>query len=311
MTYSSGNVAEVTDYNNFVGTTSATAAASSVAATQKAGYLWGIGFGDRGYGQTWPAQTSSNVILAQHWSNLRSVLNSLATQQGSSITLPPLAVSGQVDAVSSAYATCLTTLDTNRLLAAAGGLTLTSNVVTSTRASTWGAGGTGFIQAIIQATFSSEDNTRFFFNTGGKINFNLSHPTGTSQDTNWNAILSALGTIAFNASATTRSGSGGTPASLGYYNLTTAYQTIFDGTNIGTGAYAANDVLIEALASTITGSNGAKGSTLLFRITLTDQHTNAFSDIVASGTAVNVGHTRATSNVAGIATPSLSVTTGF
>jgi hypothetical protein len=93
--------------------------------------------------------------------------------------------------------------------------------------------------------------------------------------------------------------------------LTTAYQTIFNGANIGTGSYTANGVMVEALAQTITGSNGAKGSVINLRVTLTDGHTNAFSDSVASGTNAQFGFKKATVNVSGIASPTPATVTSF
>jgi hypothetical protein len=313
MTYSAGSSILATDYNSLAGVT-ASAAASAAAATKVAGYLWGVGYGDRGYGQSSPALTaiaSGTAITASSWTTLRSVLNSIATQQGSTVTLPAVAAASSAVVADVNYSTVLNTLDTNRNIAAAAGMTLTNAALTITRSTTWGSGNSSIV-AVASFTFASEDAARYFFNTGGTLNVVLAHPsTASTQDSNWHTILSALGTIAFGTHATTRSGSGGTPAALGYYELTTAYQTIFNGANIGTGSYTANGVMVEALAQTITGSNGAKGSVINLRVTLTDGHTNAFSDSVASGTNAQFGFKKATVNVSGIASPTPATVTSF
>ena len=70
------------------------------------------------------------------------------------------------------------------------------------------------------------------------------------------------------------------------------------------------DYNVAAKASTITGANGAKGSVLNFRVILADQQTNAFSDIVQSGTNATVSHLRATGSVS-LASPTVLVLTAF
>ena len=53
MTYSIGGTIQAADYNGFVGTTAVNLPyASSIAATDKVAALIGVGYGDRGYGQT-------------------------------------------------------------------------------------------------------------------------------------------------------------------------------------------------------------------------------------------------------------------
>lgn len=324
MAHSKGNSPSNVDYNTYIGTTGVTSAyASSVAATQKVAALLGVGFGDRGYGQSTPLLTAvsqGDQIKAVDWLNLSTAIANIATQQGTSTSLlPPSSefVTGKTivaEVIATTpydFPTIIANIDTNRNIAAAGGMSLTSNALTITRATTWGSGSTG-ITCTASATFSSEDSARYFFNSGGALNLILAHPSvATTQDSNWNTILSALGTVSFSAHNTTRSGSGGTPATVGYYELTTTPQTILNGANIGTGSYTANGLLIEAWATAIPGVNGGKGTVINLRITLTDGHINAFSDVVASGTNCVFGFKKATVNVAGIATPAIAQVTSF
>lgn len=323
MSYSKGQNIAAADYNGFAGGVAITSAfASSAAATQKVAALLGVGYGDRGYGQSTPSlpvRVTGDAIAASDWLNLRNAISTLASHQGTAVTLLPptgdfaanAVVKAEVPATSASdFATMIANVDSNRFNTNSGAsMTLTSNALTITRASTWGAA-SGGITCSFTANFGSEDVTRYFFNSGGEIRLVLSHPTGSTQDSNWNAALAALGTIAFKAHSTTRTGTVGTPNAIGYYELTTTDQVILSGA-IGTGAYSTNSVSISARAASITGANGAKGSQIIFTVTLTDSHTNAFSDICSSGTSAVVSYLKATAVLSGIGSPAISQVTGF
>ena len=323
MSYAQGQNIAASDYNGLTGGQAPTVAfASAAAATQKVSALLGVGYGDRGYGQSTPALTaiaSGDSIAAAKWVDLRTAIANMASHQGTATTLLPPAsefVAGQaVKAEASAtssydFATMIANIDANRFNTNSGAsMTLTSNALTITRASTWGAA-SGGITAVATVSFASEDAARYFFNSGGEVRFAVTHPTGSTQDNNWNTALSSVGTVAFKAHSTTRTGTGGTPASVGYYELTTTDQTILSGA-IGSGAYSTNSISVSARAASISGANGAKGSQLIFTITLTDSHTNTFSDICSSGTAVVFAHLKATAVLSGIASPTFATTTNW
>lgn len=323
MTYAKSSTILASDLNTFAGLTG-TAAASSAAAQNKAGCLWGIGFGDRGYGQSSPNLTtlSAGTAIGQEWQNLRTTIANLASWQNTATTLLPASSAFNAGASIVAHERDspslnafdiqdeLVLVDTNRLNYVAGNMTLTSNATSSTRGTTWGAGAGG-ITCTFQVVFASEDAARYFFNTGGDIRIALAHPsTATSRDSSWNTVLSNL-SVAFRANETVRlTGTTGTAQAVGYYQLTTSFQTIHNGLNSGVSPYTINDYLVEARSTAITGLNGAKGTTLQFRVTLTDEQTNAWQDTVASGTNAILSHFRATTTIS-IAAPTCSVTTGF
>ena len=322
MAYVKSSNIQAADYNNFAGLTGS-AAASAAAAQNKAGYLYGIGFGDRGYGQTSPALTAetAGAIVGQEWQSLRTVIANMAAWQNTNTTLLPPASSfnagREIVAHDSAAPSLnaydiqdmLATLDTNRLNYQAGNMTL-STIQTTTRSTVWGAG-TGGITAEFQVAFTDENHARYFFNTGGEFRITLSHPNTTdTRNQSWNTVLNGF-TLAFRANTSVRtSGSYGTAASIGYYQLTTSYQVICDGTNSGVTPYTVNDFYVDARAVTIAGVNGAKGSTIQFRVRLIDEQTNAFSDEVDSGTVANLQQLRATGSFT-IAAPTSSIITAF
>lgn len=305
MAYEKGSGILAADYNTFAGLT-ATGAADAATAQNKAGYLYGVGFGNRGYGQTTPALTALSIggSVAQEWQSLRTVMANLANWQNTSTTLLPPSSSFNAAAPIVAHESSspslnsydiqdlLATLDTNRLNYQAANMLL-STLQTSTRSTAWGNGSAiGYstpdagIEAQFQVDFASEDEARYFFNTGGEFRITLAHAnTSSPRNSSWNTVLNSF-VLAFRANTSARiSGSYGTATSVGYYGLTTTYQTICDGLNSGTGAYTVNDFIISARALTLPGVRGAKGATIQFKVTLLDEQTNAFSDTVASGTA--------------------------
>jgi hypothetical protein len=307
MSYAQGQSIAAQDYNTFTGGQNpGVAFASSAAAAAKVSAILGVGYGDRGYGQSTPllpAQSSGGSIKAADWLNLRTALANIASHQGTSTALLPPAsdfVAGapiKAEASSTTsydFATLISNVDANRFNTNSGAsMTLTANSLVSTRTGNWGAGNSG-ITTIVTVTFDSEDSARFFFNTGGELRFLISHPSGGAQDTDWNTALLGVGTISFKANSTTRSGSRGSPANIGYYQLTTSDQSIVSGL-IGSGAYSANTINVSAKAASITGLNGAKGKQIIFTVTLFDSHSNAYADVCSSGTSLACSHLRSSS----------------
>jgi len=304
MTYAKGSVALAADYNALAGLTG-TAAASPAAATAIAGYLWGVGYGDRGYGQTAPnltALTAGTVDPGSAWSNLQTTMSNLATWQNTTATLlPPNAAMSQ-GAVGVAYPsgsspydiqTLLTNLDTNRLNYQVGNMTLTASVATNTRATVWGTSGGG-ITGTFTVTFASADAARYFFNTGGQLRLVLAHPnTTTTRDTDWHSFLSNIGTVNFAADGTTLTGNtGNTGNAVGFYQLTGTAQNIVAITSFAS-PYTTNTATITAQVSG-TASNGGPGNVVTFTITLNDTYYTAFDNVgVALGTNVVLSHLRA------------------
>lgn len=328
MTYAKGSKILAADYNNFVGQPGGTNSnkalvpfASSLDAQEKVAALYGVGYGDRGYGQS--AISLPNVAIDQkigsaEWKALRDAIVAVAAHQNTDVSqLPPaslLDVGDKVQAHESSSPTydtydinsAISAIDANRLMRAGATFTI-STKSDITRSTTWSS----TIDCTFDLAFGSEDAARFFFNTGGTIRIALSHPdTSTSQDSNWNAILSDLGYIILSAKTTTRTGTGGTPQNIGYYDLTTSFQRIFDGTNIGTSYYSANDVYVDAhyLGGT---TNGARGHTVRIRVTLQDQHTNTYYDQVQAGTTASTSVSIPSGTVSGIVNPTFSVYNGF
>jgi len=310
MAYSSSNTITASDYNSFVSTVNG---------------VIGAGSGSKGYGQTDLSTVSStDQITAAHWTALLGAVNNAANHQGTTVAIPGAsdtgypASSGTIHAfdgsqtiggASYSYdlSTAITNIDTNYQNVDSGQQTTLASQHTSTRGSAWGGEvGTAAINTDVTVTFADAAAARYFFNTGGELHITLDQPTATTtQSQNWDAIFdTSIGTIKMGYTGTTRTGSGGTPSTtVGFYDLNGSYQTIFEGTNIGSGAYSANDVLVQAKVS---------GAVVTFQITLDDQHTPTAPsavDTVESGTKADF--TVRKSSVYTIATPGFATTESF
>lgn len=312
MTYAIGNVVTASDLNSML---------TSVRD------LYGVGNGDRGYGQTQYSLTAlaaGEKISSAQLTNLRNALAVVRFSQIGSVPslVPPTSVLDAGDLVvahessspsSNAYDfnSVISDADANRSAAASLSTGVVTGTSSATRSGTWGSG-SGGIQVIFDVTWPTTDEARYFFNTGGQVRMNLSHPTGTAQDNNWNSSLSTrVGQINVLSHVTAMQGSLGTSTALGYFEATSSVQTIFNDVVVGTNPYAANRLRLQyqVLGSS---SNGGPGSGLRFTIRLTDGHTNAFSDSVASGTAAAFGYAK-NSYLANptLTTPSGSVNTAW
>lgn len=318
MTYQTDSTILATDFNTFAGdTASSSAYASDVLATSKVAALYGIGFGSRGYGQSAyslsPVAVGNNISSAG-WTSLRDALATLCAQTNTPTTNLPAAsyfnagttiVAADGTPGPENLATVIAAVDAARTTGNPAGMSLTSNVLTMTRATQWNTS----INGQIRATFTSAEAARFFFNTGGQIRFRFAQPGVTAQSTSWNNVFTGVGTVSFGALSTTRSGSTGTPG-IGYYDLSTSNLSILSAVNVGGGAYAANDMYVNAAYTGVT-TNGAKGNVVNFALQLDDQHSNVHFDMVQAGTVVYVDIYKATSNVSGIETPTMSIVTNW
>lgn len=341
MAYASGGILSSTDFNDSVGTPTGTPTnnnkslvpfVSAVEATDTVAGIYGVGYAERGYGQTTANltnKTSGSTCSSVDWTQLRLALDKCAAHQGTAVTNLVAATvleTGDVitahdglDNPNDSLVDLIPTMDTNRLNTDSGAsMSLTSNVQTDTRTTTW----SGTIIQAFRFQWTDTDDCRFFFNSGGELRIRLSQsPAIIAQDADWASVLSSgVGTYTFKAQTTAISGSQSAKltANTGYYDLSSSdvYTASFVGTDIGSGAYVSNDVLIDVrVAATGTGvtttDNGGAGNTVDIQITLQDQHANVDYDQVSAGTAGAADVYRATVELAGIAAPTVTVLTAF
>ena len=127
-------------------------------------------------------------------------------------------------------------------------------------------------------TFASEGACRGYFNGGGRIGFSASRSGGssTTQNTNWTNTLSAMGEALLLHD--TASGSSGTNAGVGFYELTTSYKTIW--TKFGSGSYASNFFKLEAKINSTTNP-----TVITCKATFSDPHAEGSGALGPDGIA--------------------------
>lgn len=280
MAYSQGGTIEATDYNTRAANVNA---------------IWGVGAGSNGYGQS---TTVSNVavsdtVAATNWATLIARIDSLRNHQsGTTSGISQPSAGGTVTFLNT-LDTQISTIVTNKLSANTRGTALPTGLGNPLVANDTDWNNTATNEFYV--SFSSTDTVRYFFNAGGLITSFMQIDNGTALSNDWNSFLSStVGTITLGSNFCSRSGTGGDNltqnTSIGYHNLTTTYQTLFNiGRVSGTADYGNNYMTVEARVG---GSlYGASSNLVYFRWILYDSAANSFNDVVNGQRRVYVGYT--------------------
>lgn len=255
--------------------------------------IMGTGSGQQGYGQSIQSSAvfSGNNITKNQWDLLRyDIVNAKVHQDGVMPTIVALTPSDYVGYgaghPNENYDTLSEQAILNRFELGAGQSVL-STAATQTRTGSWGTQS----QCTLTATFSSANEARYFFNSGGKLRFTSSRTGGTtsSQNNAWTDLLNTtIGTINFGAQI---------PSTINFYTLTTSYQTFYQLSS--TTPYSANYYRLEALCNCTDPTNvNGTASVVTFRITWRDDHPfDAFAtppgDLVDGTLAITVEELKA------------------
>jgi hypothetical protein len=245
MAYQQGDTITASDYNTLIGNINT---------------IIGTGSGNSGYGLSEISTVAAGAtITAAQWNSLLSGLQKGAGHQGSTVTNASNTVTtgGNILPLSNLEAD-ITTITTNKLTAAGANLSTGIAGTSSTRTTAW----TGQVTHQFTVNYGSENAARHFFNSGGRITmaFSRSGGSSTAQNTSWTNLLSGIGTASFGHTDTTAS-AGGT--SIGFHDLTSSDQTILSSA-VGSGDYAANDLLIQA--------NSDGSGLVTFKLYFNDDH---------------------------------------
>ena len=212
----------------------------------KIAQVLGIGTGNFGYGQSLAsAQLAiSNTVNATHMQKLKAdTINAYQHQNNSNPTMADVAVSADItDAVYVQYEAVINTVYANKLTYDVNQVTAPESKVSSLRTTEWGGGGDP--QTIIHeftVTFTNVNHFRNFFNSGGEVRMRATLTNGASDNTKyveWQSMLTSVNILTMNYLNSTASS--GTSFTVGAYDLTTAFKTLW--TKSGSGVY--NDNLI-------------------------------------------------------------------
>lgn len=257
--------------------------------------LWGVGYGNVGYGQSssLPTISTNKIITSSDWLPLANILNSANKHQiGNTIVPVTLPEKDKIIAYEQQYVTNLTTLWNNRLNAFNN---LTPTIVTKTVSTT---SFTNTTTATFTVNFANASNARYFFNCGGQIKINCDQPViskSTTATTNFKTLCDQTGFLYISAPAAGSTAllnnvsytgftqiSPGSIASRvtydtsgGYYGLTTTDRLLYKMT-ISTSANTYISVSARTNGSlTAYGDNGNI-------ITITVTRNNATSEVVTA-----------------------------
>jgi hypothetical protein len=254
MTYSAGSLIVASDFNTFRTQVNDVIADNFSNSAVESSANFGYGFGD----VTGPV-SSGGIITAAQWTSLLNRITAAAQHQGTGISVPASVSVGSTVSILSGLSSSITSIRNNRLNIAAGNATITSGGtrLNTTRTASWATQ----VAHEWNVSFANYNFARYFFNSGGQIRMSASRTGGSAitRNTDWSNLLSGMGTIIFDHTNTTTTGSGNT-SSIGFYNLTTSFQTIFQ--RFGTGAYTTNNYTLRARLFNPLGSSA---NTIRFR----------------------------------------------
>jgi len=289
MTYVSGSLIQASDYNNFVGGTTANVSG-------QINSIWSTGNGNAGYGQTTIANVSAlGTVTATQWTTLVNGLNTIRKHQsgGSFSNLGTYSVGTLINATTN-FASNLNTAFDNRLTAAATstvtGSNYSSNFTANSSESTASAPSVTFYLTRT-ATFANSDAARYFFNAGGSLTFVFNSNSTNNNATTRSADLLTLATTRLSSKTVNaqdclaRTGTGGTlnadlQTNAGYYTRTTSNVALVDITST-VYTYTGDNIKLYGKTNGVQGSNSDNGTVFSFGIELTaGSKTASYNDAI-------------------------------
>ena len=238
-------------------------AAQYVTIQNKAQSLVGTGSETRGYGQTVQSSDvfTGNAITKAQWDLLRyDIINIKFHQDG---ILPGIITVNVGDPIgfgasspNSNYDTLLETAIVNRFQIA-GSQSVVNSAASQTYTTPWSTS----LTATLTCTFSTADQARYFFNSGGKVRFTttLSGGSSTLQINAWTNFLASVGTQSFGADT----------GIVNYYALTNSFQIYYQSSL--SSPYSSNNYRLEARTDVSNNSTGT-ATQLFLRVTLSDSY---------------------------------------
>ena len=199
---------------------------------------------------------------------------------------------GSVKGISD-FENLMTQIETDKFVVHSSQKSLESKI-SSSRTTTWN----GIIYHEFTVTFNDANHRRHFFNSGGDIRISGNN-TGalTPKGTDWNTLLTTIGTVIFNYDITRSSIDSGTPSNIGNYDLTNTYQTIYSKAGSGSSAlYAGNVYTIKAKENS--------SSVIQFIVEFNDNSTGTSIDNNVDGTITStIQQNRATGSYVQVPSP--------
>jgi len=241
MSYAVGQDIKEDEYNIFV---TGGADGTPDHDTANVNTVWGVGTGDKGYGQAGAlssVSTGGNVTATQ-WATLLDRMDTLEAHQGSAITNPTNPTGGDDIDIFTNLSADITTLFDSRLDNDANAGDASNTIAAS---GTW----TDNTTQTARFTWSSANHARYYFNAGGEIRISFARTGGTSNAKNdeWTQLASDCGTLVFGARTMAKVGGAGIPTTEiddGWYDISTSFVIKFKQIE-GTNPYELNFITVE------------------------------------------------------------------
>lgn len=286
MAYVTGDVIAAEDFNIF---------------RTELNLLYRTGNASYGYGQTQlplpQSVVSGDLVDDQGWQQLIALFNTISRHQTGNISslIPPqnLFEQGDIiqawdgDASDQGYnlTQAIEMFNQNRLSAA--NLQVALNQASVVRSSVWSQN----LTATVRLSWSTPDLARYWWNTGSRVVFRMSHNnTSSLQNQNWQFLLEQqLGAVTISAENIINDGDINVDQSLGWYDLSTQSQNLVNLSSQGLGVYSDSRIIVDAYTNgTNFSGRGDRGTQLFLRVFLEDPYSSGFGDVIAQGTRLDI-----------------------
>lgn len=225
MAYVANDLIDADEYNAFVNNSSSPYGYNHFA---------GTGAGIYGLGQSAISTVAAtNTITAAQWNSLYNGLANIADHTGDTLSVSTETNVSDSDLIA-IKANLVADIATLAASVAAG---CPNAPTTGGLADVTSVASAAFDQSHVveqSFTFNSADEARYFFNGGGGVRVNMTNAGGTTYGKNTviTDLMSQMGYFTLKAQLSTTSGSitdstTGSDLTIGFYDLTNAYQTVF------------------------------------------------------------------------------------
>lgn len=323
MSYAQFNLIEASDFNTLAW--GSASGGSYTTSANNVAYIHGVGFSRYGYGQSTSAYTQAAVgstVTAAQWTGVINGINSSLSLQGQSNIAPAGVTAGDTISYVAAIQTGIDTAWNQANVGAVG--STTANATTSVTGTTnWGGSTERRGRFTFTCTWANADQARYWWNAGGRIHITCSLTTGgTSRNTDWSTLASAVGNVVIGYNTTTKSGGSGstnillnTPATGGYW-ITTARGGSHPGTSTlqfrqysPNAPYTIDFISVTTQYSGTTSNGGYPVMTIL--VDWENDYASTFQQTVANAPTCNLTPFNPVASAFGTALVAPSVTGSF
>lgn len=248
--------------------------------------VMGVGSGNYGWGQQDRIKSTAivegNSVTINEWAKLRyDIINAYTHISGSNPTTAQVNVgntirysstftpdTGTLDVPVKQYDDWVNTIITSRFDLASGQAATVSPSSPSSRTATW----TSSVSCTIDFYWSSANEARYFFNSGGLVRVSASFTprVTTAQNTAWQSLLSTAGTRSFGANTP---GTGTTPNDgQNWYRLNNSLQQWYSISS--SSPYGSNNYKIYSQCTDVVSNSSGTSKSGQFKLIFTDGYTD-------------------------------------